>query len=211
VATWPGNERNAAGRGHLRASHADRDQVIGTLKAAFVQGRLAKDEFDLRVDQTLASRTYAELAALTADLPAGLAATTPSRRATRRPMSNSAKAGLWVVIAVAVPVVLSVPIGNATLFLLFTPFYFLALAFLGAEIVASRLKQRSQRGQLPPGPGDAAFPQPPSAARGRHLPPGHRGPGHAEVARRRLPRPALPARGHCTGGTLAAGAAPASG
>src|SRR5215470_4203092 len=44
----------AAGRGHLRASHADRDQVIGTLKTAFVQGMLAKDEFGLRVGQALA-------------------------------------------------------------------------------------------------------------------------------------------------------------
>ena len=70
----PGNEIAAgtAGRGHLRASHADREQVVGTLKAAFVQGRLVKDEFDLRVGQALAPRTYAELAALTADLPAGL-------------------------------------------------------------------------------------------------------------------------------------------
>jgi hypothetical protein len=62
----------AGGRGHLRASRADREQVIGTLKAAFVQGRLVKNEFDVRVGQALAPRTYAELAALTADLPAGL-------------------------------------------------------------------------------------------------------------------------------------------
>jgi len=34
-----------AGRGHLRASHADREQAVGILKAAFVQGMLAKDEF----------------------------------------------------------------------------------------------------------------------------------------------------------------------
>jgi hypothetical protein len=66
------------GCGHLRASHADREQVIGTLKAAFIQGRLAKGEFDLRVGQALASRTYAELAALTADLPSGLMAAPPS-------------------------------------------------------------------------------------------------------------------------------------
>ena len=49
---WPGDEIAAAegrGRGELRASHADREQVIGTLKAAFVQGMLAKDEFDQRV------------------------------------------------------------------------------------------------------------------------------------------------------------------
>ena len=69
----PGDEPAAGAgvRGQLRASHADREQVIGTLKAAFVQGRLVKDEFDLRVGQALAPRTHAELAALTADLPAG--------------------------------------------------------------------------------------------------------------------------------------------
>ena len=36
-------------RGEFRASHADREQVIVVLKAAFVQGRLGKDEFDMRV------------------------------------------------------------------------------------------------------------------------------------------------------------------
>jgi len=61
----------AAGRGQLRAAHADRDRVVAALQAAFVQGRLDKGELDARVGQALASRTYAELAALTADLPAG--------------------------------------------------------------------------------------------------------------------------------------------
>jgi len=69
----------AAGRGDLRASHADREQVIGLLKAAFVEGMLAKDEFDLRVGQALGSRTDAELAVLTADLPAGRAAASAAR------------------------------------------------------------------------------------------------------------------------------------
>ena len=64
----------AGGRGHMRASHADREQVVDVLKAAFVHGRLTKDEFDLRVGQAFASRTVAELAALTADVPAGLTA-----------------------------------------------------------------------------------------------------------------------------------------
>jgi hypothetical protein len=58
--------------GRLRASHADREQVVGTLKAAFVLGVLDKDEFDLRLGQAFASRTYADLAAVTADIPAGL-------------------------------------------------------------------------------------------------------------------------------------------
>lgn len=34
------------GRGRLRASHADRERVIGTLKAAYVYGLVAKDELD---------------------------------------------------------------------------------------------------------------------------------------------------------------------
>ena len=69
----PPNPLGAARRGRLRASDADREHVIEMLKAAFVQGRLTKDELDLRVGQTFVSRTYAELAALTADIPVGSA------------------------------------------------------------------------------------------------------------------------------------------
>jgi hypothetical protein len=75
------------------ASPADREQVIDTLKVAYVQDRLTKDEFDTRIGQALASRTYAELAVVTADLPAGLAGTRPSRRPSRRPLSNAARWG----------------------------------------------------------------------------------------------------------------------
>ena len=76
----PGDEIAAGtgGRGRLRASHADREQVIEVLKAAFVQGRLDRDEFDLRVGRALASRTYADLAALTAGIiPARLTRARP--------------------------------------------------------------------------------------------------------------------------------------
>ena len=47
----PGDEKAAGGpgRGHLRASHADHEQVIATVRAAFTQGRLTRDEFGLRV------------------------------------------------------------------------------------------------------------------------------------------------------------------
>ncbi len=61
----------AGGGSCLRASHVDGEQVIDVLKAAFVQGRLTKDEFDLRVSQAFAARTYAELTDVTADIPAG--------------------------------------------------------------------------------------------------------------------------------------------
>ena len=59
----------AAGGDRLRAGHADREQVIDTLKDAFTQGRLTGDELDARTGQALAARTYAELGAVTADIP----------------------------------------------------------------------------------------------------------------------------------------------
>ena len=80
-------------RGSLRASHADREQVVEVLKAAFVQGLLTKDEFDVRVGQTLASRTYAELAALTADIPAGLIGAQSPRKPARARAPHPEKQG----------------------------------------------------------------------------------------------------------------------
>jgi hypothetical protein len=79
----------AAGRGRLRAGHADREQAIDTLKTAFMHGQLTKDELDARAGQALAARTYADLAALTADIPP--ARPQPGRRA-RLPRSA---AGRW--------------------------------------------------------------------------------------------------------------------
>src|SRR5438874_5587484 len=70
-------------RSRLRASHADREQVIGLLKVAFVHGRLTKAEFDGRVGRAFAARTYAELTGLTADLPARPAALGPQHAPAR--------------------------------------------------------------------------------------------------------------------------------
>ena len=89
----PGDWAAAAG---LRASRADRERVIGLLKAAFAQGRLDRNEFDARIGQALASRTYAELAAITADIPAELTGALPRRppaRARRRISFNTAVTG----------------------------------------------------------------------------------------------------------------------
>ena len=52
----------------LRASDADRDRVIDVLRAATADGRLTADEFSERMEAALASRTFRELAPLTADL-----------------------------------------------------------------------------------------------------------------------------------------------
>src|SRR5579862_1360395 len=85
VMAGPGDEMAAAagGRSRLRTSDADREQVVELLKAAYVQGRLAKDEFSAQVGQVLASRTYAELDAVTAGIPTGIAAGVPGIRPPR--------------------------------------------------------------------------------------------------------------------------------
>jgi uncharacterized protein DUF1707 len=78
VPVTAGREDGAAGaRGQLRTSDADREQAIDVLKAAFVQGLLSKDELSLRVGQVIASRTYADLGALTADIPSWVTSAEP--------------------------------------------------------------------------------------------------------------------------------------
>jgi hypothetical protein len=102
VMPQPGDER-AARRSGLRASHADREQVVDTLKDAFVQGRLTKDEFDSRVTHALAARTYADLATLSADLPAMPPAARPPRELVRtRPANTAVKNGARVIAATTV-------------------------------------------------------------------------------------------------------------
>jgi hypothetical protein len=53
------------------AATADRERTVGILRAGFTEGRLSQDELDERIAHAYAARTYAELWALTADLPAG--------------------------------------------------------------------------------------------------------------------------------------------
>ena len=93
----------AAGRGRLRASHADREQVIDTLKVAFVQGRLSKDEFDTRIGEAFTARTYAELAVVTADIPARPAAAPWPPAPVRPPGDRTVRRGISVIIAATVP------------------------------------------------------------------------------------------------------------
>jgi Domain of unknown function (DUF1707) len=110
----PGAQAAAAG---LMASQADRERVIDLLKAAFVQGRLDRDEFDSRVGQALASRTNWELAAVTADIPAeliGALPRCPPVRARRRiSMNNAVTAGACVIAMVNVGMLAALLSGSA--------------------------------------------------------------------------------------------------
>jgi len=109
VTTGP-QDPAAAGRDRLRARDADREYVLEVLKDAFVHGRLTKDELGARAGQALAARTYADLAALTADLPpvpapAARPTAGPARRPAlvRRPLVRAAAgSGSCLVFAFAV-------------------------------------------------------------------------------------------------------------
>jgi len=134
----PGAQAAAAG---LRASRADREWVIDLLKAAFVQERLARDEFDARVGQALASRTRAELAAVTADLPAELIGALPRRppaRARRRlPMNTAVTAGACVMAAANVGMMAALFIGSWVAVVLVAAFTVIGVILaIGAMIVA---------------------------------------------------------------------------
>ncbi len=185
-----------AGHGRLRASHADRDGVIDALKSAYVLGFVTKDEFDTRVTQTLAARTYAELAGVTTDLPAWLVAAQPPdgrapARAALRP-ADRAIAAFALLSAVAFAAAIVSDDG------------WLALGAVGSALASSFLmaaQMRTARRPRPPGgqlPGQrpgriaagsrtaAAGPAPDSpraSQRGR--------PGDVRPPSRRPPRPLL--------------------
>jgi hypothetical protein len=163
---------SAAGGDQLRAGHADREQVIEVLKVAFVHGRLTRGELSARAGEALSARTCADLAALTADIPAipsAPAATGRTRRSApgpvrRRPLVKAAarSGGCLGIATVAVMIGFTLdPDGSgpnpyhswAPLFL------FIALAaviaatgFLGYEVVDSVESRRSRR-RRPPSPG----------------------------------------------------------
>jgi Domain of unknown function (DUF1707) len=208
VTAGPGDEMaaGAGDRGDLRASHADREQVISVLKAAFVQGMVDKDEFDLRVGQAYASRTCAELAAVTADIPAGLVTAKPPAPARARGEQPVLRPGPVIVAATAAYAGWLVyvaffskggdgPVKGPLVFVGFFV-YLIVLALCVGQVVALRRGERSG-GQSPwrpaAGAGGQASQRLPSADPGGQLPPVDHGHQHtAEAAQRPLPCLALP-------------------
>ncbi len=149
--TEPGAEIAArtAALGRLRATHFDRVQVIGTLKAAFGQGRLTEDEYDARLDQAATSQTHADLAALIADIPAGSAAAPP-------PTAKDVRAGVLVILIAAgvLGALLLWQPGN--MLAVMTAFVAAATVIVGTPITVGLMvdarHQKRSGGQLPPRP-----------------------------------------------------------
>lgn len=207
--TGLGNDGAAGGgRGHLRASHADRERVVGQLKAAYVYGLVTKDESDERVAHTFASRTFADLALVTADIPAGLPALPPLPR----PAAPTAPAGATaapgdraLMVATAATAIATILALAAGLFLANPAAGLLVIAGAGSAVATLLLVARQVRGpqrrgmrdggQLPPRQAAATGPRAglrPRSATPPQLPPAsllRR--GRANTASGRGPRPRL--------------------
>jgi len=101
----PPDPDSAAAEVSLRASDRERDATVTRLRDACGEGRLSVDEFTERMDLAYRSRTTAELARLTSDLPEEPASEpappSPARRAATRwtvaVMSGIERRGRWRV------------------------------------------------------------------------------------------------------------------
>jgi Domain of unknown function (DUF1707) len=85
-----------ARRYSLRASDSDRDEVVERLRAATAEGRLRVGELEQRLEDAFRARTYGELDALVADLPA-----TPAPLPARRRPGLPVVAGATLVLGIA--------------------------------------------------------------------------------------------------------------
>ena len=160
----------AAARARLRASDADRERAIEALKAAFTEGRLTRDELDVRLDRAMLARTYAEVAAATADMPArpALARPEPARPAPatrgpagwpppalavpprRQPANHWAFTSALGLATVALPVMMVAALSDrsqdlfcASIVLLMT--YVMAMMVAAANVVAARFDDGGRR------------------------------------------------------------------
>jgi DUF1707 SHOCT-like domain len=100
-----------ADHGLMRVSDTDREQAAEVLREAAGQGRISLDELDERLESAYAAKTYADLAALTHDLPpsgrmpvppggAGQLSRiggTPGSTVSIAIMSGARRTGRWVV------------------------------------------------------------------------------------------------------------------
>lgn len=83
----------------LRASDADREQVVHCLERHTSAGRLSLDEYADRVEQALRARTQGELATVLADLPAE-----PTGRGPADPAASHQLAVAFLIAGVALVV-----------------------------------------------------------------------------------------------------------
>jgi hypothetical protein len=90
---------------HLRASDAEREQVIEDLRQHAADGRLTMDEFEQRVTEALAATTRADLEPVLRELPA-LERESKSRPRVRRSMPMPSARAMLTAVAIVFAVVM---------------------------------------------------------------------------------------------------------
>jgi hypothetical protein len=95
----------------MKASDADRDEVVAALSEHFQAGRLTTEELEDRTGRALSARTVGELDALTTDLPARPQANAAVQASPRR-LGRAEFAVIASVLAVLAVVALVVGIGT---------------------------------------------------------------------------------------------------
>jgi hypothetical protein len=131
----PGDGPGGTGYAHARVSDADRERAIDVLRAAFAEGRLTREEHAERVGRAYGSRTYAELAALSGDLPAGPLGVLPPLAAHNRARPLPHPAGRTNPLAIASLACGLIPVLPAT------------LAAIGLGVAARhQIRQTGERG-----------------------------------------------------------------
>jgi hypothetical protein len=153
---------------NMRAADADRHHIADQLKAALDEGRLSLGEYDERVRDAYAARTYEELLALVSDLPKpGLSAADVNaqrdaelrREARRMPMALMVLWTIWGSVTVVNVVIWALVAATVAGDVYMWPIWLLVPgAALGAVTVGVQSIRRNrlrEREALPPAPYEA--------------------------------------------------------
>jgi len=85
----------------MRAADTDRDRAAELLRAAAAEGRITFEELDERVSQAYAAKTFADLQAITHDLPGpGITPPAPAARPAAPPATTAAAPGPAASVAI---------------------------------------------------------------------------------------------------------------
>lgn len=143
-------------RNPMRAADSDRERVAERLRSAHTEGRLDLTEYDERVQQAWAARTYGELEVLTADLPQAHSPAAPVTRGEVQPSGwqhpgwqHHGRGGHRAVAAwasaSAINLVIWAIVSLTTLSWVY-PWWVWVAGPWGAMLLAGRLSRRGDRG-----------------------------------------------------------------
>lgn len=145
---------NPTPRERMRAADSDRERVAERLRVAHADGRLDLAEYDERVQQAWAARTYGELDTLTADLPGTQAAVPAPRDRDNEPQGHHwhgrggrAAVTAWAS-ASAINLVIWAIVCLSTMSWIY-PWWVWVAGPWGAMLLAGRLSRRGDPRRLP--------------------------------------------------------------